>query len=167
MDFDTLIFILVVLAVVISNIKKVLAERKKKGKTEKTDPLQKIFGKIISRIQEEISPESRDSYSNVSDSRESGPGRSSGWDAIMDEELPVMEEGGEEDYIHLETEAPELEVIEEPKPTLEEKIETREVSLPRAEDIPEPWVSVDKVSELRKAIVWSEILATPVGLRED
>jgi len=165
MDFDTLIFILVVLAIIISNIKKVLAESKKEGKTEKTDPLQKILSKIIARIQKEIIPEAKGFGSKESGAK--GSDKISGWESIVGEELPVMEEGDEEDYIPLETDAPELEVIEEPKPALEEKIETREVSLPRTEDIPEPWVSVNKASELRKAIVWSEIIAPPVGLRED
>ena len=66
MDIDTLIFILVFLAVAISNIKKIISESRKKKdgqkpeQPEKTDFLQKLVKKFISRIQEEIAPRSRE-----------------------------------------------------------------------------------------------------------
>ncbi len=184
MDIDTLIFILVFLAVVILNIKKIFTESKNKGKAEKaekTDLLQKLIGKIVSRIQEEITPDARESASRGPDSRvsalrRSGLDRISGWDAIIDKERPIRpyedQDQNEEDYIPLELDEPEIEVSEEPEPeedpALKEKIETVEkVRSPQTEEILEPMTSTYTVNELRKAIVWSEIIAPPIGLRVD
>jgi len=183
MDLDTLIFILVFLAVVISNIKKIFTESKNKGKaekTEKTDLLQKLIGKVVSRIQEELTPEARVSDSRGSGSRGPGsrelqPARLSGWDAIIDKERPVMlykdQDQDEEDNVPLELDEHEIEVSEEPEPeedpALEEALETIEASLPQTEETLEPRISAYTINELRKAIVWSEIIAPPVGLRVD
>ena len=181
MDIDTLIFILVFLAIVISNIKKIFTESKNKGKaekTKKTDLLQKLIGKVVSRIQEEITPEARVSDSRGSGSRGSdlrglGPDRISGWDAIIDKERPIIpyedpDQGeDDEDYITLELDEAEIEVSEDPELALEEKIETIEARLPQTEETLELRISAYTINELRKAIVWSEIIAPPVGLRVD
>lgn len=172
MDIDTLIFILVFLAVAISNIKKIISESRKKKdaqkpeQPEKTDFLQKLVKKFISRIQEDIAPQSRETRSSDVES-----GKLSGWGAIMDEDHPLAtsyddqdERKEEDDYMPLELVEGEIEMSESHEP-LSEKVRKPEIeSEPEEKREMSPAYSL---KELQKAVVWSEILAPPVGLREE
>jgi len=182
MDIDTLIFILVFLAVVISNIKRILTEGKKKkdaeqpeqkGQPGKTDFLQKLVEKVVSRIQEEVAPQVKETRS-----REAEPGKLSGWDAIVGredsfepsyDEEDVHEEHDEHGYVPLELDEEELSEIKEPEkevpPQPEVVLTPEEPSDP--EQYPEPTPSVYSVRELQKAVIWSEIIGPPVALKED
>jgi hypothetical protein len=184
MDLDNLIFILIFLAVVISNIKKIITEnRKKKGaekpaKTEKTDFLQKLVEKFVSRIQEEITPRARETRQ-----REAVQDRLSGWDAIIDEEDTLEKPYGDQDekedkddYVPLELEENESEIVaalpisESPETVseknLELKLESESNEKRGIEEYSEPRKYSYPVRELQKAVIWAEILAPPVALRE-
>jgi len=172
MDIDTLIFILVFLAVAISNIKKIISESRKKKdaqnpeQPEKADFLQKLVKKFISRIQEEIAPQSRETRSRGVESD-----RLSGWGAIMDEDRPLAtsyddkdeREEEEDNYVPLELAAADIETSESPEPLPEKLLEPEIESEPEEKRERSPAYSL---KELQKAVVWSEILAPPVGLRE-
>jgi len=174
MDIDTLIFILVFLAVAISNIKKIISESRKKKdgqkpeQPEKIDFLQKLVKKFVSRIREEIAPQARETRSRSVESD-----RLSGWDAIMDEDHPPAtsyndqdEREEEDDYVPLELDEAESEIapdISGPPELLPEKVHEPEIeSEPEEKRERSPY----SLKELQKAVVWSEILGPPVALRE-
>lgn len=178
MDIDTLIFILVFLTVAISNIKKIISESRKKKdaqtpeQPEKTDFLQRLVKKFVSRIQDEIAPQSRGARSSEVES-----GRLSGWGAIMDEDHRLatsqddqgdQDEGEEDDYVPLELDETEPEISPDisapPEPLPENVLEPEIESEPEEKRERTPAYSVN---ELQKAVVWSEILSPPVGLREE
>lgn len=174
MDIDTLIFILVFLAIVISNIKKILSERKKKkddGKPEqpeKTDVLKKLLEKFVARIQEEINP-----IPSETSPRGKEPGRLSGWDAIVGEDQSLSasyDDQVESDYVPLELEEVEPEISNTPNATqeraLKPELELQPEEKKDLERYPESATPMYPVSELRKAVIWSEILGPPVALRE-
>lgn len=169
MDIDTLIFILVFLAVVISNIKKIFSESRKKKdgqnpkQPEKTDFLQKLVGKFVSRIQEDIAPQSRETRSSEVES-----GRLSGWGAVMDEDHPLAtsyedQDDSEEEDGYVPLELAEAEMSESPEPLPEKVLEPEIESEPEEKRERSPAYSL---KELQKAVVWSEILGPPVALRE-
>lgn len=170
MDFDTLIFILVFLAIVISNIKKILKQGKpgntgKEGKEEdkkkKPDPLKALIGKVAARIQEEIAPVSKAPQAvGVS-----------GWDAILGESRPVPEREKmvheEERHTPPEPDDAHINIPEKHVFPLEQPIEAVETDRVRESRTSEPRLSTQSIKELRKAIVWSEILAPPVAMRDE
>ena len=164
MDFDTLIFILVFLAIVISNIKKILKQSKQgkaEGKKKKTDPLQALIGKVAARIQEEIAPVSKETETTGV----------SGWDAILGETQPLPEKEEmaheEERYMQPEPDITHISVPEKHVAPIEKPVEAVETDIARTPRIPEPRVLTYSIDELRRAIVWSEIIAPPVALREE
>jgi len=182
MDIDTLIFIIVFLAVVISNIKKILSEgKKKKGaekktqpeKTKKTDVLQRFVEKVVARIQEEIAPEPSEPSPGGK-----AKGKVSGWEALLGEgaapSAPYEEDvvrDEDTDDVPLESEEAESEVSEIPDAIEDIILEPEPVISTEdqkgIERYPESTAPVYPVSELRRAVIWSEILGPPVALRED
>jgi hypothetical protein len=148
MDFDNIIPIIIVLVYIISSILK--AKSLKEGKSpEKPSGLKKMFNNIAAQARE-----------------------------AMDEQVPVEQKGrgGWDELIVEEAQPPVRPIkkrIKKKAPPLVSQEKAAERGIRKTEQISEVQENKHYVSrkynvrDLKKAVVWSEILGPPVALRDE
>ncbi len=169
MSFDSLIFILVIVAIILSNVFKMIKKTSDTGGAKMQKPSATGWKKKVSDVLAQIKEEMRKAAEQQTGEKPSG--RGTGWEQVM-VPSPRPDERGVKD-------TPEL------RQTFEEAIKKPyppepgpEMSVPGLPSYAAPATGamyeqhrkqravVINRRNLRQAVIWSEILAKPVGLRD-
>lgn len=168
MDLDGLIPFIIFLGIIVFNILKGLAKKKKQEKQEGTQPQKptrkKAFGlsKLVDAIKAEIElaglEQKKKGRKAEALTREAESGDAGG-DGAVD---AIFEEGSPRDNLEeiLDEELPEPEFV----PAVKKKYAPMIYDIKKRKQRRVPRLSVSK---MREAIILSEIVAKPVGLRDD
>ena len=170
MDFESLIWIIIFLVYVASVIIKKVSAASKTGEerpAKKRPEWKEKLSKFMSQVKQEIEATKQEDLK-----------KESGWERFLpreDDELELaMEDVTLEDLEPIRKETPPERVVQVLKKTPSPKIKPAPVKVV-AESI-EPAVSEKEirpkglaygVQDLRRAVIWSEILAPPLALRDE
>jgi len=170
MEFENLIWIIIFLVYMASVILKRVREGSKTGEkraTKKRPEWKEKLDKFLSQVKQEIDAAKQEDLK-----------KETGWERFLphedDEPEPAMEDVTLEDLEPIRKETPPERVVRVPEKTPPPKIKPAPVKA--VAESREPAVS-DKeirpkglaygVQDLRRAIIWSEILGPPLALRDE
>lgn len=149
MNIGDILPIIIILVVLVSMIRKRLASGKSRA-PKRSEGLREIFGNMIAQIGKEIER-----------ARREASGEATGWERFVPKDTeagPVLEE---KEAVEALPPSPKPAVMKEKIPALEKEAA---VAKPARYRCRHP----DYVlKNLRKAVVWSEILAPPLALRDE
>ena len=158
MKGENLIWILIFLVFIVSVILKKARAGSKDGKvgTDKSQTGWKAkLDKYLARIKQEMEA-----------SKKGGPGADTVWEELMQSEEDAMEPAREKAYSVATKSVIEREPSPKTNPVIKKVAAESTVPAAYAKDAQPKYLSYG-IQDLRKAVVWSEILAPPLALRDD